>query len=69
MSHFETLVLVGHESLRLGPETRQIHHSGIHHIISYFCSNNTKSRGVAILFSNYFEFKVKGIFRDNGGNF
>lgn len=36
---------------------------------SYFCSNNTRSRGVAILFNNDFEFKVKGIFRDNGGNF
>ena len=32
-----------------------------------FCSNNTRSRGVAILFNNDFEFKIKGIFRDNGG--
>ena len=36
---------------------------------SYFCSNHTRSRGVAILFNNDFEFQVKGIFRDNGGNF
>ena len=36
---------------------------------SYFCSNNTRSRGVAILFNNDFQFKVKGVFRDNGGNF
>ena len=36
---------------------------------SYFCSSNTRSRGVAILFNNVFEFKIKGIFRDNGGNF
>ena len=35
---------------------------------SYFCSSNTRSRGVAILFNNDFEFKIKGIFRDNGGN-
>ena len=34
---------------------------------SFFCSNNTRSRGVAILFNNDFEFKIKGIFRDNGG--
>ena len=36
---------------------------------SCFHSNNTRSRGVAICFNNDFEFKVKGIFRDNGGNF
>ena len=36
---------------------------------SYFCSNNTRSRGVAIIFNNDFEFKVKGVFRDNGRNF
>ena len=36
---------------------------------SYFCSNNTRSRGEAILFNNDFEFKIKGIFRDNGGHF
>ena len=33
----------------------------------FFCSNNTRSRGVAILFNNDFEFMIKGIFRDNGG--
>ena len=36
---------------------------------SCFHSNNTRSQGVAIRFNNDFEFKVKGIFRDNGGNF
>ena len=34
---------------------------------SVFCSNNTRSRGVAILFNNDFEFKIKGLFRGNGG--
>ena len=36
---------------------------------SYFCSNNTRSRGVAILFNSNFEFKVKGIYRDGGENY
>ena len=29
---------------------------------SYFCLNNTRSRGVTILVNNKFEFKVKEIF-------
>ena len=29
---------------------------------SYFCLNNTRSRGVAILVNNKFEFKVQAIF-------
>ena len=36
---------------------------------SYFSSYNTKSRGVAILFNNNFEFKVKGVHRDGSGNY
>ena len=32
----------------------------------YFCSNNTRSRDLAVLFNNNFEFKVKGIYRDSG---
>ena len=35
----------------------------------YFASNTTNARGVAILFNNNFEFKVKGVERDKGGNF
>ena len=38
-------------------------------LTSCFCSNNARSQGVAILFNNDFEFKVIGIFRDNGENF
>ena len=36
---------------------------------AYFSSKNSNSRGVAILFNNDFEFKVKGIYKDNDGNF
>jgi len=36
---------------------------------SYFSSYNTNSRGVAILFNNNFEFKVKGVHTDVNGNY
>ena len=38
-------------------------------LLFFFFPSNTRSRGVAILFDNDFELKVKGIFRDNGGHF
>lgn len=36
---------------------------------SFFSSKNTNSRGVAILFNNNFEFKVKGVYKDLNGNY
>ena len=35
----------------------------------YFASCNSQSRGVAILLNNNFEFKVKKVYKDEGGNF
>jgi exonuclease III len=35
----------------------------------YFASHNTSSRGVVVLFNNNFEFEVKRVFRDQGGNY
>ena len=35
----------------------------------YFASCNSNSRGVAILFNNNFEFEVKKVYKDLGGNF
>lgn len=36
---------------------------------AYFASNNSISRGVAILFNNTFEFKIKKVIRDIYGNY
>jgi exonuclease III len=36
---------------------------------SYFASNSSQSRGVAILFNNTFDFKIQKIIRDPNGNF
>ena len=33
-----------------------------------FCSHNSRSRGVAILFNNNYEFKINNIYIDNSGN-
>ena len=35
----------------------------------YFASYNSSSRGVAVLFNNNFEFDVKKVYKDNGGNY
>jgi hypothetical protein len=35
----------------------------------YFASHNSSSRGVAVLLNNNFEFEVKRVFRDQGGNY
>lgn len=35
----------------------------------YFASNNSQSRGVAVLFSNNFDFKVNKVIKDTEGNF
>ena len=37
--------------------------------ICHFASYSSQSRGVAILFNNNFEFKVKKVYKDTGGNF
>ena len=34
-----------------------------------FASKNTRSRGVAILLNNNFDFKIKEVIKDNQGNF
>ena len=35
----------------------------------YFSSNNSSSRGVAVLFNNNFEFKIKKVRRGDNGNY
>ena len=35
----------------------------------YFASYNSSSRGVAVLFNNNFEFHVKKVYKDTGGNY
>ena len=36
---------------------------------AYFASNTSYSRGVAILINNNFDFEIKRVIKDKGGNF
>ena len=56
------------QDTHLNPKLDQ-HYSAEWGYTSLFASYNTNSRGVAILFNNNFEFKIKQVYKENDGNF